>query len=676
VPSANIVDVLGLDLGHGETALAFLRGDEDKGTIPRKVFDSDITAIAYLKSGEIVRGRAAIQQSISGEGEIKTLDVCFKSKPGVNIVNDKLTADFAYSSFQDAIKEAKLDVESIEVFIGCPSGWSEKTKDKYKELFTEAKIPNVTVIRESEAAYAYYFGVLRGSAEYQEFTLGELEKLPLILDFGSSTLDVTLEKKVGDPITEGISLGAGLIDEALLHWNLIHCLDEDYPVTRGMSSDFEDTIEELKSILTSNRSAYSRALIEAREAKQTYWNRRKQTPKENPVKFSAMPDFLPGIRLPLYVDDKLMNLILTSQLKEVLPDNFEISLDEEIGDIKNYSWLECCQKFLDIKFRQELNKYDLTFSDVGVVVFTGGASLMPPVRTVIENFFPDIDKKLVRYDTEPSLCIAKGLAARGRMELITRDFEKEILEFCGDKENGLYKIIGEQFGEKLYVNLLTLLGDKLGDLTSSELKRWQEGYIDRHQIGSNIQDKFRTWSNSNDLAKKIEQELRTSETIISEKINNKLMPIIEKYFDQEIEFISTGTSFFMTKTYAEIFHEYSEVFGVELDFDYSSKGSLVTYLQSIPQILSQQLDDNPSWLDFSSRLKDVSIGFGARWWQVDESKMKTISYNFKKINYEMIVEVLKSEQFINNIVYPAALAMQTALRGKINQEKYVLYALS
>ncbi|MDJ0592396.1 MAG: hypothetical protein QNJ72_20785, partial [Pleurocapsa sp. MO_226.B13] len=223
------INVFGFDFGHGETALAHISGCNNKSIKPKTVFNppTDITAIAYQTNGDVFRGQAALS---SGQvNEAVDFDVCFKSKPGLNADFDQKISDFALVTYKKGIEECNLnDNENIEFFIGCPSGWDEDIKEKYQQLFTQSGLPNVTIIAESEAAYAYYFEDLKEKPEYQ-IPIKEYNKYPLILDFGSSTLDATVEKKIGVPISDGITLGASLIEEAILVWNLEHCLEDSYP---------------------------------------------------------------------------------------------------------------------------------------------------------------------------------------------------------------------------------------------------------------------------------------------------------------------------------------------------------------------------------------------------------------------------------------------------------------
>jgi molecular chaperone DnaK (HSP70) len=330
------VTVFGFDLGHGETALAYIEGCEDKENQPKMVFNppSDITAIAYLSTGEVVWGETAMSHQTDHQTE--EFDIGFKCKPGSDPDLDKKISDFALTVYNNGKSERNLnEQEPIELFIGCPSGWSKEEREKYQQLFTQAGLLNVTIIPESEAAYAYYFEVLKKKQKEQQISLENLRKYPLILDFGSSTLDATLERVIGDPISDGMNLGASLIDQAILTWNLEHCLDVQYPLSKSISESY---IKDLNNVLDSDRSAYAFALLECRKAKEAYWKKRTRLPLNQKADIRRHPFILGDIALYIFIDDELIQTILNTPLTKILPKE-SIPKDEKLGDLGRYSWL-------------------------------------------------------------------------------------------------------------------------------------------------------------------------------------------------------------------------------------------------------------------------------------------------------------------------------------------------
>ena len=226
------VTVLGFDLGHGETALTYIEECEDKSHDIFTVF-CQVSAIGYLADGEAICGEDVFLNDLASNGE--SFDIGFKSKHGIYLHRDQQISDFAKVVYQKALSKApqlQKNTENLETFIGCPSGWikEDKNKDKvleaYKELFIKAGIPNPKIVAESDAAFAYYFEVVQKQETKNDgITLKELKAPMIVLDFGSSTLDVTIGKTIlGEPITDGIPLGASLIDKAILEWNLNQAL--------------------------------------------------------------------------------------------------------------------------------------------------------------------------------------------------------------------------------------------------------------------------------------------------------------------------------------------------------------------------------------------------------------------------------------------------------------------
>lgn len=73
------VTVLGFDLGHGETALTYIEGCQDK---KRDIFTAfcEISAIGYLPDGEPICGEDVFLNDLASNGD--SFDIGFKSKPG------------------------------------------------------------------------------------------------------------------------------------------------------------------------------------------------------------------------------------------------------------------------------------------------------------------------------------------------------------------------------------------------------------------------------------------------------------------------------------------------------------------------------------------------------------------------------------------------------------------
>lgn len=663
------INVLGFDLGHGETALAYIPGCKDKTIPAKKVFDSNITAIAYLSTGDVVWGKTAISYQENAQAEV--FDIGFKCKPGTdNKLDKKKISDFALTVYRDAKSSLNLNGQQhIELFMGCPSGWSDEEKEKYKTLFTQAGLPNVTVIAESEAAYAYYFEELKGKKN-SKVSIGNIAGFPLILDFGSSTLDATVERKIGEPISDGINLGSSLIDEAILTWNLKSYRNSQYPLKTYITESY---IEKINGFLESSRSAYAIALLKCREAKEKYFKKRETLPLTQRLRIVEQPlmehpcisEFIP---LYIFIDDEVIETLLNQPLKEILPSK-SIPKDDKLGDLGTHSWLEWCQLFLQQKMCLELEKKGLSLKDIGIIAFTGGASLMPQVKKVVEQIFCDLDSRHIKYDSDPMLCIAKGLAIKGRMKIITTDFEKEVDTFCEDSDKGLWDVVFKHYKE---TKLVQILGDKFGEITKRKLYAWLKGNIDKsEQIGRTIRNEFTKWSKSEALTKEIQKELERIEALIRKDVNKLLTPIVEKYFTENVDFLPFS---FLTENFSEIHRKLAKEYGQEIDDDCNF--TLTSLYQNIAKRFAEAIEEDKTDFDSNFNYWNAPHGFGLRWLSLDESQIEQIQENIKIVGENMVIDCLNDKDFQDLFLSAIYRSLQVALKSKMNKEQYVLYALA
>ena len=202
------IKIIGFDLGHGETALTWVRaGNQDNA--PQSLLinnkKSQITAIAYHPQKGVLLGDLAFQASDSSSFEI-----AFKSRRFDDKAYQKVIKEFVSAVFQQLIDTQQIQAEEQNIFfVGCPSGWWQEEIATYKQLLEEC-LPNVTVVKESRAA-------LMHAKESGIFTIQELAKSVLVIDIGSSTTDYTLVEGMSNiPIDFGYDLGASLIDKAIL----------------------------------------------------------------------------------------------------------------------------------------------------------------------------------------------------------------------------------------------------------------------------------------------------------------------------------------------------------------------------------------------------------------------------------------------------------------------------
>ncbi|MBD0388474.1 MAG: hypothetical protein ICV54_18735, partial [Nostoc sp. C3-bin3] len=203
-----ILETIGFDLGHGETAVAkaVVESIDPPQMLEINNKKNQITALGWHpKLGYLVGEQALIQAGVT------QLTISFKQKPN-NDPKYRETISTFVATYYRLLKESKQleGGESSYFYIGCPSGWTISDRTEYQKLLQEAGIPQLNVVPESRAAFMQ--AKEAGKLEYDKLVASVL-----IVDIGSSTTDFTLVKSLEEiPIDFGSNtLGASLIDKAI-----------------------------------------------------------------------------------------------------------------------------------------------------------------------------------------------------------------------------------------------------------------------------------------------------------------------------------------------------------------------------------------------------------------------------------------------------------------------------
>lgn len=700
--------VIGFDLGHGETALAIiddaytLRGKD--GIQPRPVFTvkSQPTVLATLLDGRKVWGSNAIYHTQAVPDQVSEFEICFKTKPGRELT-DNFIQEFASCIHGDAIAALNGHVANrTEWFIGCPSAWNEDTRNAYARLFGAAGFNAVTVVKESRAAFTYYFEKAGG------LSIVDLQEPTVVLDFGSSTLDATLAIGLRDEeLDPGCPLGATWIDKAILHWNLRHCSQDDFPAGKQNG-------DKIAAFLAANRFERSRVELKVREAKEYYFNKHHIYPdaknsyepgtiKVGDHKFrivlhgemmqelmnSPLDQVVPELGVPwidkaildwnlqncdradfpggkqdgamfaarlaanpnernyvelnvssareLYVnnairhpdaancyetairvgDMKIRIIIHGKMMQEIVAassavtkfDLGRLAISDEIKrELMGMSWLGRLERFLaDISTK--LASQGIKTSDVRHVLLTGGASRMQPVRQMVKDFFSTghlMSSKqdnigIVEHDTEPELCIARGLACWGRTAIQGESFRDDVCtELFGKftvNEETMTSLRKAEVPESVIAKMEALrslpetkrhpdaflaaiakaldkdelakfqdlivehtqllerrlleisgkqyegarfediVGDKWAEIALSRLRSWHNKNTSRSNLGPSIARELRQWSTSGELEKVIKSRVERLETAIRKEVNALVEPLMKKYQITNVTFM-------------------------------------------------------------------------------------------------------------------------------------------
>ena len=425
-----ILETIGFDLGHGETAVAkaIVESIEPPQMLEINNKKNQITALGWHpKLGYLVGEQALIQAGVT------QLTISFKQKPN-NDPKYRETISTFVATYYRLLQESK-QVEGKEgsyFYIGCPSGWSVSDRSEYQKLLQEAGIPQLNVVPESRAAFMQ--AKEAGKLEYDKL-VGSV----LIVDIGSSTTDFTLVKSLEEiPIDFGSNtLGASLIDKAIFAQTLAN--------------------HEQKALLEKVFKEYphhqARCELACRKAKEDYFS--------NEQLYSDPESFARGfesINEQIYFIPQVNKLLM------------EEILNQPLLELEHHSWIK--------SFRDSLTEAKEKLEKLGIVpklvLMTGGASRMKFTHVLCQEMFPE-PETLLRPDPEPERCIAMGLARVGRWDLRAAAFKQEVNKlFTSNKLKGLI----ERHIPELMESLTKPLADGLiVNAVKPALKDWQKNKI-------------------------------------------------------------------------------------------------------------------------------------------------------------------------------------------------------
>ncbi|MHC0066033.1 Hsp70 family protein [Nostoc sp. UIC 10890] len=425
-----ILETIGFDLGHGETAVAkaIVESIEPPQMLEINNKKNQITALGWHpKLGYLVGEQALIQAGVT------QLTISFKQKPN-NDPKYRETISTFVATYYRLLKESKQleGGEGSYFYIGCPSGWTVSDRTEYQKLLQEAGIPQLNVVPESRAAFMQ--AKEAGKLEYDKL-VGSV----LIVDIGSSTTDFTLVKSLEEiPIDFGSNtLGASLIDKAIF--------------ARTLANHEQKVL--LEKVFQEYPHHQARCELACRKAKEDYFS--------NEQLYSDPESFARGfesINEQIYFIPQVNKLIIEEILNQPLP------------ELENHSWIK--------SFRNSLTEAKEKLEKLGIVpkllLMTGGASRMKFTHVLCQEMFPE-PETLLRPDPEPERCIALGLARVGRWDLRAAAFKQEVNKlFTSNKLKGLI----EKHIPELIESLTKPLTDGLiVNAVKPGLKDWQKNKI-------------------------------------------------------------------------------------------------------------------------------------------------------------------------------------------------------
>ncbi|MBZ8182352.1 Hsp70 family protein [Oscillatoria salina] len=478
-----IVEIIGFDLGHGETAIAKARVESIEPPEMLEVNNKkvQITALGWHPDlGYLVGEQALIQVGVT------QIEIAFKQKPNADLHYRKTIQNFLETYYNLLKKSKQIEGgENSHFFVGCPSGWSLSDRQNYQTLLKETGIPLLNVVPESRAAFMH-------AREAGKLGYDSLKSAVLIIDIGSSTTDFTLVKSLHEiPLDFGSNhLGASLIDKAIFNHTL---------------ANHEDC-ELLTKVFQQYPHHLARCEIAARKAKEDYFSNEKLYTGQNFARGFE------SINEQIYFVPQVNQTVMKELLNQPLP------------ELENKSWLEA--------FQESVSEAKETLKDRGiipkVVLMTGGASRMQFTRQICQEMFPEPNTQ-VRPDPEPERCIALGLARVGRWDLRATEFKKEVNKKLDSQK--LKELISRHIPELIQLLAQPLSETLIENAIKPSLKDWRNNKI---RTLANLETKMKEQAEELIVSDKVRQVIRNQSIAwFNSKIQPELAqetdPICRKY---------------------------------------------------------------------------------------------------------------------------------------------------
>lgn len=421
-----IREIVGFDLGHGESALARVRVDSSSEPEMLEIYGekSQITAIGKDSKGQRVLGQRALEVA-----DVTELDISFKARPSSDVRYRRVMTDFVQAVVQHLTDSGQISLSpSLRFVVGCPSGWTADTRDAYAAFIAEMGLEDVQVVRESRAAFMY-------AVNRKMFSVDELKDSVLVIDIGSSTTDFTLvrgmqETPIGDA---GDDIGATHLDKAIF---------------AEMLEKQQDRAA-LEDIFARFPLYKNRCEMLCRKAKEKYFAH-PEWYEDAPYK--TLEDIQGQYFFRVALDKAAMDAILARPIEALGAKPFPVALEDVVRRV--YQTLETSAMM------------------PRVVLLTGGPSRIGFIHEICETVFAGLKPK---RDSEPEYSIARGLALYGKSVIRIDRFRNEIHAFV---ENDLPKHIEAHLGQLADVLAKPLAHALIDNALKPAQYAWREGKID------------------------------------------------------------------------------------------------------------------------------------------------------------------------------------------------------
>lgn len=405
------MDYLAFDFGDGTTCAAHYDDSfAQSNTAPQKLniargMDEIWSIIGYDRNGDNpCIGKAANKPGYSIRSNWKAKPSQYTSK-GPEAWKRQTCIDFMQKAFDnfhqnnpDYKKDGTKQGQTYAVVIGVPCDWSEKDIDAYKEMAKEAGIPNVQVVKESQAAMFYARRFMRGGIPDKDILKGVL-----LIDVGSSTTDFTYMKGADQVGHCGLALGAQTVEHSFLveaqrRQKIGYCTNKAPQGARILAANQED-----------GERMFVCDALQVRGFKEAYFRERDQSKDhyeetsssiQSKIHVGEVSDdgrrFITGAYVNYCLNDE--NSPCKFRLKQLSSEWDGLGLDEP------NTW----RGHFRAALQHVRNKWNLN-SETSIVV-TGGATRMQFIEEDIVEIFHPVKKPYFGNDGDRSFSVVKGLA--------------------------------------------------------------------------------------------------------------------------------------------------------------------------------------------------------------------------------------------------------------------------
>lgn len=506
--------IIGFDFGHGETSVAMVDAGKvslQDGTIPAE----DVYICQHSKEPKITSlvgyasdGSTDVDIDIYEFKAFKNIEAYFKGplfgsdnfKP-ISETQKQHLRDFISTVFHRMLenpKNVKLVGSNVKYYAACPSGWTKEQRELYHNfLINECGLPIEAVIEESRAAHV----AARKKLYERNKALSETAKRIVVLDLGSSTLDITLH--ADKTYTDGYEIGASQIEEKLL---------ESFLSSEGEFRDFYN------QYLSLNPNGKDEILLFLRYAKEEYFNKQKKYP-EREISFACNIDW----------DDLSSDEIDgSSRLRMKGADFIALLKQSDPSDELGYEQL----------LKNHIENFIEKNGKADAVILTGGASQMDFYKDIVLNCF-GIDDSACIVDETPSYSISQGVAMIGYMDSKCPIFNDniELPQNLKNLSNNLNHLFADEVlshYKKSYTDILCNLVDEWKD--KSGKKRFEELFLSLDRL-------IKDWDKrSEQISESINDSVANT---VRNRINSALKETIRLYFgfDASIDHFEIDYSF-------------------------------------------------------------------------------------------------------------------------------------